>query len=77
MLVRTLHAELVERLKNAIERVEGQAPDTSHIPTLIQDRDWLFGEYSYYVDTSHLCSIIRYSLELDDPDSLGLAECDS
>ena len=31
---------------------------------LIASRDWLFGEYDYYVDTSHLVSILRFSLIL-------------
>ncbi len=36
-------------------------------------RDWLFEGNSYYVDTSHLVSVIRFSLDLTDSESLGLA----
>jgi hypothetical protein len=73
LLVRTVHGEVVERMKRAIEEVEGQAPETTDISDLIAGRDWLFGEYSYYVDTSHLMSVIRYGAELEDPETLRLA----
>ncbi len=73
LLVRTVHGELVQRLKYAIAEVEGQAPATDNVSELVSGRDWLFGEYTYYIDTSHLLSVIRFSAELDDPATLRLA----
>jgi hypothetical protein len=73
LLVRTLHSELVESLKRTIARNEEQAPDTQSVPALMAGRDWLFEGYSYYVDTSHLISVLRYSLDLNDAETLGLA----
>jgi hypothetical protein len=73
LLVRTLHSELVESLKRTIERNEEHAPDTQSVPALMAGRDWLFEGHSYYVDTSHLISVIRFSLDLNDRDTLGLA----
>ena len=73
LLVRTLHSELVESLKRTIERNEEKAPDTDSVPELMAGRDWLFEGHSYYVDTSHLISVIRFSLDLNDHDMLGLA----
>jgi hypothetical protein len=73
LLVRTLHTELVESLKRVIARNEGAAPDTRSAPELMAGRDWLFEGNSYYVDTSHLVSVIRYSVDLTDLESLGLA----
>lgn len=73
LLVQTIHGELVARLKAAILEVEGQAPETGSLTELLAGRDWLFGEYSYYVDTSHVMSVIRFSAELDDPETLRLA----
>jgi hypothetical protein len=73
LLVRTLHRELLESLQRAIARVEGAAPDTRNVPELIAGREWLFGEYDYYVDTSHLASILGFSLDLDDRETLALA----
>ena len=74
LLVRTLHADLVDRLKRVITGVEGQAPDTQSVSTLIVGRDWMFEDGSYYGDTSHVISIIRFSLDLDDVETLALAE---
>ena len=73
LLVRTLHHELVESLQRVIAKVEGTAPTTRGVPELIAGRGWLFGEYDYYVDTSHVVSILGFSLEMADRDTLLLA----
>jgi hypothetical protein len=73
LLVRTLHHELVESIKRVIARNETQAPETQSVADLIAGRDWLFGEYDYYVDTSHVISILRFSLEATDRETLALA----
>ncbi len=73
LLVRTLHSELVENLKRVIAKNEETAPDTRSVPELMAGRDWLFEGHSYYVDTSHLISVIRFSLDLSDRETLGLA----
>lgn len=73
LLVRGLHHELVENLKSAIARREGQAPDTRDVPALVAGRDWLFGDMDYYVDTSHLIAVIRFALDLNDLEVLRLA----
>ncbi|MBZ5594980.1 MAG: hypothetical protein LAP39_22285 [Acidobacteriia bacterium] len=73
LLVRTLHHELVESIQRTIARNEGHAPETRSVPDLIAGRDWLFGEYDYYVDTSHLASVLRFSLDATDRETLGLA----
>jgi hypothetical protein len=74
LLVRTLHAELVERLKRVITGVEGQAPDTESVSALIAGRDWMFEDGSSYIDTSHVISVVRFSLDLQDAETLALAE---
>ena len=73
LLVRTLHHDVLENLKRTIAKAEETAPETKRIPELIAGRDWLFGEYDYYVDTSHLVSILRFSLDVTDRDTLALA----
>jgi hypothetical protein len=73
LLVRTLHAELVESMKRVIARNEGEAPDTNDVPALMAGRDWLFEGNSYYVDTSHLTAVVRFALDLTDRETLGLA----
>lgn len=72
LLVRSLHAELMERMVRTIESQEGKRPEGERIADLIAERDWLFGEYDYYVDTSHLLSLLPYSLEVKDPATLEL-----
>lgn len=73
LLVRTLHAELVANLRHAIVRREGQAPETTGVAALLAGREWLFDDTGYYVDTSHVVSVLQFSLDLDDPDTLALA----
>ncbi len=72
LLVRSLHAEIVERMKRAIAHVEGAAPDQNDLPSLMAGREWLFGEYDYYVDTSHLTSLVQYAPEMTDDATLRL-----
>ena len=72
LLVRALHAEVMERMSRAIGEQEGAPPDVKTLPELMEGRDWLFGEYNCYVDTSHLTSVIPYALEATDPETLGL-----
>ena len=66
VLARTLHTEAVERLGSAIEQKEGSRPVSTNIAELIGGRDWLFGEYSAYVDTSHLVSLLQYCPDVTD-----------
>jgi hypothetical protein len=72
LLVRSLHAELAGILRSVIERQEGSAPESASVLALIRDRDWLFGEYDYYVDTSHVLSVIQYAQEITDRETLSL-----
>jgi hypothetical protein len=72
VLARNLHNEVVERLGSAIEQEEGSRPVSTSIPELIDGRDWLFGEYSTYVDTSHLVSLLHYCREVSDASVLRI-----
>ena len=64
LLLQTLHAEVAWNLKRAIQQQEGQAPASDNIPELIAGRDWLFGEFDAYADTSHVIDVIRLSVDL-------------
>lgn len=72
LLIRTLHAELVANLKRAIEHQEGVAPAVQDIPQLIAGREWLFGEFDAYVDTSHLINVIQFAVDVQDEGSIRL-----
>ena len=73
MLVKHLHAELLENVIGDIERHEGARPEETEIAELVKDRDWLFGESAYHIDTTHLSSVIRFARNLDDNETLKLA----
>jgi hypothetical protein len=73
LLVRHLHRELVANLRADIQRQEGAEPAGQMLAELVHDRDWLFGEHNYHVDTTHLASVARFSRVLEDPAALRLA----
>lgn len=66
LLTTALHAEIVQRIGGAIEKQEGALPVSGNLIEFMQDRAWLFGEWDYYVDTSHLYSVIPYCIEVVD-----------
>lgn len=72
VLARNVHAELVEQLASAIEEREGSKPGATSVAELIEGRDWLFGDYSSYIDPSHLVSLLQYSPEVTDTETLRL-----
>jgi len=73
ILIRTLYDELAASLKNTVAANEGAEPATGNVAELIAGRDWLFEGSSYYVDSSHVISLLRYTPELEDAESLRMA----
>ena len=73
LLLRSLHRDLLSNLKRVIAQKEEVAPETQNISDLIANRAWLFEDNCYYIDTSHVVSVMQYGLEVDDPELLGLA----
>ncbi len=73
LLVRTLYAQLTLSLKDTVVSVEGSIPDNPSLAGLIPGRQWLFEGNSSYVDSTHLTSLLRYTPELDDTESLRMA----
>jgi len=73
LLVRALHAEIVENLKHAIRSVEDTAPETESIPVLIAHRDWLFEHNAQYTDSSHLVALLKFCGDLEDRAALAQA----
>src|SRR5262249_37168550 len=73
-LVRSLYAELRERLLPDIEHHEGKAPPaTQGIRELLQGRDWLFESDFAHIDTSHLGAVVQMSIHLPPCEELELA----
>lgn len=73
LLVRSLHQELAGSLRRVIGRREGGEPAAGSVRALIEGRDWLFEDNAYYIDTSHLVAVLRYSLESLERETLELA----
>jgi len=73
-LVEHVHAELMATLKADIEQQQGSAPTESTLRELVADRDWLFGEHAYHIDTSHLAATVRFARLLEEPEHLRLGE---
>ena len=72
-LVRSLYAELVERLKADIARREGKEPPETTVRGLMAGREWLFEEEFYHIDVSHLSAVVQMSAYLPRGEELGLA----
>ena len=73
LLLDHLHNDLVATVKADIGQQSGAEATGDTLEELVNDRDWLFGEHSYHVDTTHLASTVRFSRVLEDEASLRKA----
>jgi hypothetical protein len=73
LLVRTLYGQLTAGVRETIVSVEGNPPDNDRLAVLIAGRPWLFEGTSSYVDSTHLTTLLRFSPELEDAESLRMA----
>lgn len=72
LLVRRLCADLGDSIRRTIEQNEESAPAGDDIAQLIEGRDWLFEGSAYYIDTSHVASVVQLSANLEEPETLRL-----
>jgi hypothetical protein len=72
LLVRRLCSDLAASLKRAIERYDGLVPKTDDLGELVTGRDWLFEGNAYYIDTSHVASVVQLSANIENPETLRL-----
>jgi hypothetical protein len=73
LLLKQVHDDLIESVKADIARQEGSQPRESTLRELVRDRDWLFQDNSYHLDTTHLAATVRIARALPEPDDLRLA----
>jgi hypothetical protein len=73
LLLAHLHAELSANLRSDIARQEGSEPKQATLAELAADRDWLFSDNNYHIDTTHLAATIRFARVIEDPAMLALA----
>jgi hypothetical protein len=72
-LLARVHADVLASVKHDIARQEGQPPSETSLRELVSDRDWLFQENSYHIDTTHLAAAVRIARVLTEPADLRLA----
>jgi hypothetical protein len=68
-----VYQELLENIRAHISREQDMEPPQGSLGELIADRSWLFADGAYHVDTTHLCSVVRFARDLEDEESLRLA----
>jgi hypothetical protein len=73
LLVRKLHEDLVANVQADIARQETGHPTETTLEGLVSERDWLFLENAYHIDTTHLASTVRAARLLDSAEDLRLA----
>ncbi|QDU26025.1 hypothetical protein ETAA8_10970 [Anatilimnocola aggregata] len=72
-LLQKVHSDLVGSVKHDIARQEGGTPPENTLLELIRDREWLFFENAYHIDTTHLAATVRNARVLTDPTDLRMA----
>lgn len=72
-LLNRLYTDLIHNVKADIARQAGEQPKETTLKGLIADRDWLFQDGVYHIDTTHLASVVRMSRVLEDPVQLRMA----
>ena len=67
LLLDHLYKELLANMKRAVEQVAGKPCELQTITEVIDGREWLFEGGNYYLDSSHVSSVVQMSLDWDDP----------
>jgi hypothetical protein len=72
LLAENVHSELLANIKYAVEQKEGQAPEGDHLGAIVEARGWLFEGNAYYLDTSHVSSLVQMAPAIDRERTLEL-----
>ena len=73
LLVRTLYGQVTAGVRETIVSAEGAAPENDRLADLLAGRPWLFEGNSSYVDSTHLSVLLRFTPELEEPETLRMA----
>ena len=78
LLAENVYSELLANVKYAVTQKEGQAPESNDLAAIVNGRDWLFEGNAYYLDTSHVSSLVQMAPSIERHQTLellhGLAE---
>lgn len=72
-LVRSLHEQLLERLKADVQGRNRTVPDGADIFQLLEGNDDLFSDDVYHIDISHLSSVVQMAMHMPKCPELKLA----
>lgn len=72
LLAEHVHSELLDNVKYAIRQREGEDPTGTDLAAVVDGRDWLFEGNAYYLDTSHVSSLVQMSASLERAETLEL-----
>ena len=72
LLAENVHSELLANIKHAVAQKEGRAPEGEDLGTIVEDRGWLFEGNAYYLDTSHVSSLVQMAPAIDRERTLEL-----
>lgn len=67
LLLEHVYGELLANVRGHIEREQSAPAAGASLIELITDRDWLFANGSYHLDTTHLASVVRLARDISDP----------
>lgn len=73
LLVKTIHRDLIANVQADIARQQTGHPTETTLEALVADRDWLFLDNAYHIDTTHLAATVRAARLLEKPEDLRLA----
>ena len=78
LLAENVYSELLGNIKHAVRQRDGEDPQSDDLATVVEGRDWLFEGNAYYLDTSHVSSLVQMAASIDRDETLellhGLAE---
>lgn len=72
LLAENVHSELLANIKYAVEQKEGRAPDGDDLGDIVEGRGWLFEGNAYYLDTSHVSSLVQMAAAIERERTLEL-----
>ena len=58
LLAQHVHLELLANVSHAVAEKEGQPPEGNDLAAVVDGREWLFEGNAYYLDTSHVSSLV-------------------
>ena len=72
LLAENVYSELLANVTYAVKQKEGADPGIGDLAAIVDGRDWLFEGNAYYLDTSHVSSLVQMSPSIESRETLEL-----